>query len=337
MWNDVLGHEEIKKFLRQYIARKEKPHALLFVGASGLGKRLLAEKFAKTVLCKTGTGEDDCEACRRMDFEGDKVSHPDFIRARREINPSTGKLRDISIEQIRELQEKTAFAPVLSEYKLCLIEDVDRMRAEAANCLLKLLEEPPEGWIMILLAESEERLLETILSRVVVLRFNSLSWDKAAKVIQRLRPELEDMQVAVISRLSEGSIGKALELLEDKVWESRQQALMLLEAFPLKNPISYLADRTWMEKLERKEALLLVLFMQLLVRDMLMFRNSLEQQLYNIDLKEDLHRLSVAWKNEALRKSLQVLEEAHRALESNAGIKLTLEAMTLKIDKIYKE
>lgn len=337
MWNDVLGHEEIKIFLKQYIARKEKPHALLFVGPSGLGKRLLAQKFAKALLCEQGTGKDECEACRRLDFEGDKVSHPDFLRVARELNPSTGKLKDISIEQIRELQSKAVFSPVLSKYKLCLIEDVDRMRAEAANCLLKLLEEPPEGWIMVLLAEAEDKLLETILSRVVVLRFHSISREKAKEVIGKLRPELELEQTAVLAQLSEGSIGKALELLKQDVWQIRQQAIVLLEAMPLKNPISYLVDRNWLDKMERPAALLLVLLLQLLLRDMLLLKINVEQELYNVDLKEELQRIGAEWKEASLRKALAVVEEIHRALESNAGIKLTLEAMILKIDKINKE
>lgn len=337
MWEKVLGHEDIKSFLKQYIIRKEKPHALLFVGAPGLGKELLAKEFAKALLCASGNGMDNCEACRRMDFEGENVSHPDFVLVPREINPTTGRLRDITIEQVRELQGKTAFAPVSSKYKVCLIEAVDRMRAEAANCLLKLLEEPPEGWVLILLAESEEKLLETILSRVVVLRFHSISRENVARVIKARYPELEKERMSVLAEISEGSIGRAIELQEQGLWEKREQALALLEAFPMKGVIGYLADRTWLEKLERAEALLLVNQLQALLRDALIVKNGIEKNLYNSDLEEDLQRLASKWSDQALKKSLQILEETYRALEGNAGIKLSLEAMTLKIDKLNKE
>lgn len=337
MWQNILGHEEIKGFLKRYIARQDKPHALLFTGLAGLGKRLLAQEFAKALLCEAGQGGDDCPSCRRMDFAGNNVSHPDFIRVAREVNPSTGKLKDISIEQVRELQSKTAFSPVMGRYKVCLIEDVDRMRAEAANCLLKVLEEPPEGWIIILLAEDEEKLLETILSRVVVLRFHGISRESIKTFLLERYPELQDTQAEVLAQLSEGSLGKAVELKEKQVWESRKQALTLVEAFPIKHPVSYVADRSWLEKLERPEALGLVRLLQLLFIDMLLLKNASAQQIYNLDLKEELQGFSSRWSNKGLKSSLQVLEESYKALEGNAGIKLTLEAMILKIDKINKE
>lgn len=337
MWQNILGHEEIKNFLKQYIARQDKPHALLFTGAAGLGKRLLAQEFAKALLCENGKGKDDCSSCKQMDFANNNVTHPDFIRVVREVNPSTGKLKDISIEQVRDLQRETAFSPARGRYKVCLIEDVDRMRAEAANCLLKVLEEPPEGWIVILLAEDEEKLLETILSRVVVLRFHGISRESIKAFLLKRYPEMEELQAEVLAQLSEGSLGKAVKLKEGQVWETRKQALALLEAFPIKHPISYVADRSWLEKLERPEALELVSLLQLLLMDMLLLKNVSEQQIYNLDLKEELLSFSSRWSNKSLKSSLQVLEESYKALEGNASVKIALEAMILKIDKINKE
>ena len=337
MWENILGHKDIKCFLEQYIARKEKPHALLFVGPAGLGKKKMAEEFSRSLLCFTGSGRDACDSCRQLDFESGNISHPDFIHIARELNPTTGKLRDISIEQVRELQSKTAFGPVLSRYKVCLIEDVDRMRAEAANCLLKVLEEPPEGWILILLAEAEEKLLSTILSRVVVLRFHSLPFQEAAAVVKEKCSELSLEQAQVLVQISDGSIGKAVALQEQKFWECRKLALDLLEAFPIAAPVNYFADRAWIDKMERSQALLLVNVLQLLLRDLLFLSSSLQQNLYNSDIKKELQALAKGWNYKTLKRSLPVLDEAYCALEGNAGIKLVLEAMTLKIDKISKE
>ncbi|MBR5487822.1 MAG: hypothetical protein IKV70_07635, partial [Phascolarctobacterium sp.] len=170
MWDSVLGHEQNKEFLQNFLQREARPHALLFCGAEGLGKKKLALEFAKTFLCLNGKGDDGCEACRLLNFADGNVSHPDFILVER-----LPEKRDLSIEQMRDLAKQAAFAPVLSKNKICIVEDADRLTEAAANSFLKLLEEPPAGWLIILLASSEDKLLTTILSRVVKLRFNPLA------------------------------------------------------------------------------------------------------------------------------------------------------------------
>ena len=83
MWDSVLGHEQNKEFLQNFLQREARPHALLFCGAEGLGKKKLALEFAKTFLCLNGKGDDGCEACRLLNFADGNVSHPDFILVER--------------------------------------------------------------------------------------------------------------------------------------------------------------------------------------------------------------------------------------------------------------
>lgn len=78
MWDNVVGHEAQKQYLQRYLKAQERPHALLFSGPDGLGKRQLALEFAKTLLCATHTGTDNCKACRLMNLADDSLSHPDF-------------------------------------------------------------------------------------------------------------------------------------------------------------------------------------------------------------------------------------------------------------------
>ena len=171
MWDNILGHKSQKEFLERYLLARERPHALLFVGAEGLGKKQLALAFAKALLCASHTGSDHCEACRLMNLEDGNLSHPDFLLVQREQDEKTGRYKDISKEQIADLITKSAFAPVMSDTKVCIVEDIDRMSVVAANSFLKLLEEPPVGWVLVLLATDENKLLSTIMSRVVCLRF----------------------------------------------------------------------------------------------------------------------------------------------------------------------
>lgn len=344
MWEHILGHEAQKAFLKNYLQAQERPHALLFCGAEGLGKRELAFAFAKALLCESHTGTDHCEACRLMNIEAHDCSHPDFLLVKREFNTEKNRYEDITVDQVRALISKTAFAPVMGTTKVCIIDDVDCMRAEAANSMLKLVEEPPEGWVLLLIATSVNRLLPTILSRVVQLRFAPVA---LPLVEQKLVEQgVAQEQAAVLARLAEGSIGQALKLYEgDKqngvaynVLEYRKQAWAFLEALPLNMPLNYLAGRTWLDgKLQRAEAQLLVQLWQLLIRDLLLCKLQLYDRIYNIDLTDALRAQCRGWQVAGLKKALAATGEAYLALGQFVGVKVALEALALKIDEAYKE
>lgn len=336
MWDNILGHKSQKEFLERYLLAQERPHALLFVGAEGLGKKQLALAFAKALLCASHTGSDHCEACRLMNLEDGNLSHPDFLLVQREQDEKTSRYKDISKEQVADLISKSAFAPVMSDTKVCIVEDIDRMSVVAANSFLKLLEEPPVGWVLVLLATDENKLLSTIMSRVVCLRFQPVPVENVAKLVEMRG--VEPTQAAVLARISEGSVGTALSLAEQNVLELRQQAVAFLEALPLNMPLNYLAGRAWQQKnFERPEALLLVKMLQLLVRDLIMCKLSLEDKVYNCDLQGELAAAANNWQLDALKRALQHIQEAYAALENSVGVRLVLEAMALKIDQAYKE
>ena len=330
MWDSVLGHEQNKEFLQNFLQREARPHALLFCGAEGLGKKKLALEFAKTFLCLNGKGDDGCEACRLLNFADGNVSHPDFILVER-----LPEKRDLSIEQMRDLAKQAAFAPVLSKNKICIVEDADRLTEAAANSFLKLLEEPPAGWLIILLASSEDKLLTTILSRVVKLRFNPLAVADVKKLLLERGVAAEASEV--LARISEGSVGTALNLNEQNALEYRQTALSFLEALPLEFPMNYVTDRTWVVKYERAEAMLFVKLLQLLLRDMLFIKTGVTVNLYNCDVQENLTALSGGWQPQGLKKALAATNDAYKALASSVGVKLVMENLAMKIDNFRKE
>ena len=330
MWDSVLGHEQNKEFLQNFLQREARPHALLFCGAEGLGKKKLALEFAKTFLCLNGKGDDGCEACRLLNFADGNVSHSDFILVER-----LPEKRDLSIEQMRDLAKQAAFAPVLSKNKICIVEDADRLTEAAANSFLKLLEEPPAGWLIILLASSEDKLLTTILSRVVKLRFNPLAVADVKKLL--LERGVAEAESEVLARISEGSVGTALNLNEQNALEYRQTALSFLEALPLEFPMNYVTDRTWVVKYERAEAMLFVKLLQLLLRDMLFIKTGVTVNLYNCDVQENLTALSGGWQPQGLKKALAATNDAYKALTSSVGVKLVMENLAMKIDNFRKE
>ena len=330
MWDSVLGHEQNKEFLKNFLEAQARPHALLFCGAEGLGKKKLALEFAKSFLCLNGKGNDGCEACRLLNFADGNVSHPDFIFVER-LPEKSGLL----IDQMRELIKQAAYAPVLSKNKLCIIDAADTMNEAAANSFLKLLEEPPDGWLIILLASSEDKLLTTILSRVVKLRFNPLAVADVKKLL--LERGVAESESEVLARVSEGSVGTALNLHEQNALDYRNTAISFLEALPLEMPMNYLTGRAWLKDYERAEAVLFVKLLQLLLRDMLFVKTGLTVNLYNCDMQETLATLSDGWKPQGLKKALEAVNDAYKALNTSTGVKLVLENVAMKIDNFRKE
>lgn len=329
MWDNVLGHQQNKEFLRRFIAAESRPHALLFCGEEGLGKRLLAMEFAKTLLCRNLSGNDLCESCRLLNFADNSLANPDFIL----LEPPEDS-KNIKIEQIKDLIRQAAFGPVLSKNKVCIVDKADKMTVDAANSFLKLLEEPPEGWIIILLANSDNFILPTILSRVIKIKFYPLHSADVEKVL--VQKDIAQNEAAVLARISEGSVGTALQLHQQNFFDYRKQALALLEYLPLDKPFGYLSGKPWLEY-NFDEAILFVKLLQLLLRDMLLIRLNMPDGIYNCDLKESLEDMQRGWHIKQLKAALNEVMQAYAAIVSNTSRKMVLEAMALKIDGIRKE
>ncbi len=332
MWENILGHARNKDFLQRFLMADARPHALLFSGAEGLGKKQLALQFAKSVLCFGKKGNDGCDSCRLLNFEDGNTGHPDFIF----LEPEEGS-RKIKIEQVKEIIGQAAFAPVLSGNRVCIVDGADKFTDEAANSFLKLLEEPPEGWLIILLAEKEEAVIPTILSRVVRLHFNPVPIDEVQEALEKTFG-IPAGESGVLARISEGAIGTAITLSGQEVFNLRKSALDFIKALPMASPENYLAASGLTDSgIQRDDAFLLVRLWQLLFRDMLILKEGLPGGVYNCDLEEDLKELAGGWQAQDIKKALAAVNEAYRALESNAGGRLVIEAMALKIDKFRKE
>jgi DNA polymerase-3 subunit delta' len=162
--------------LQQALAADRLPHALLIVGARGLGKRRLADLFARSLLCRTpGRGALPCGACTDCDLNA-AGTHPDWRQVRPDPESKSG---EITIDAIRELTERSGLTPVRGTRKLVLIDPADRMNAAAANALLKTLEEPTGNTVLLLIAEQPGRLPATIRSRCQLLKLAAPPEDQA--------------------------------------------------------------------------------------------------------------------------------------------------------------
>lgn len=331
MWDEVLGHQQNKEFLQKLLQPGSRPHALLFYGMGGIGKKMLALHFAKTFLCKSAVKKSCgiCESCRLMDIENNSFAHPDFYLLTAE---EAGK--DIKIEQVKEMAKQAAFAPVLSEHKVCIIDDAGQMTAEAANSLLKLLEEPPPGWLFILITQQAERLLPTVLSRVVRLRFDA---PESSAVQQILKAKGITQNTQVLAALAGGSPGRALSYNQADIFAIRREALDLLKKLPLQNPFGYIGALGWGEKYDRAAALLLTEQFIYLLRDVLLVQSGAHGQVYNTDIMAGLDGIAADWPLHTARQGVNAAQEAWQNINKNVSAKNVLEALVLKLDLLRKE
>ena len=217
MFENILGNEKNKAILEKSINSKKTSHSYIFWGIEGIGKKIIAKEFAKKILCLEQQEKCNCKSC----IEIDSNNNPDFQL----IEPNEGKVK---IEQIREMQRKVAEKPIISNKKVYIIENSDTMTTEAQNCLLKTLEEPPEYITIILICTNEDNLLSTIKSRCTRMHFDPIDTEKIKKYITQNYPDQEISENII--NLSQGSIGKAIKLNENKnIYENIEKILLSMQ------------------------------------------------------------------------------------------------------------
>lgn len=215
MFENLIGNNNIKEYLKKCIIDKNYSHSYMFFGPEGVGKKLFAKSFSEQILCLdinkncekyTQTeNEKKCDSCIKFD----SGNHPDF-----EIIEPDGK--SIKIDQIRSLQQDMANKPIISKNKIFIINDADTMTEESQNCLLKTLEEPPKYGIIFLIASNESKILPTIKSRCVTLKFNKIEKEEMKKSF----PDLSEEQIELL----DGSLKQ-----KDTIKEKEEEYKSLIE------------------------------------------------------------------------------------------------------------
>jgi len=226
MWKDLIGHKEQIEQLRTYCSSGRRPHALLFEGQFGVGKTRAAVEFFKALNCLESTG-DPCDVCRSC-IKADSNAHPDLIK----ISPVS---QWIQIQDVRDVLSEIGLRPYEARHRVVIIEPAEQLNKPSANALLKTLEEPPEGSIIVLVSHKPGLILPTIVSRCQIIRFSPLN----ASCIS-----CDDID-PVLLRLSSGSIGSFGKVDSSSILKLRSAVLDIFrggDAFPIPSTISGEAD-----------------------------------------------------------------------------------------------
>ena len=322
-FKDFEGQSAHLTRLRREFSDGTYAHAYLFAGPKGTGKRSVARLLAMTALCEGG-GEKPCGACgpcRRVMAD----THPDVHT----VQPEKGK-RDISVGVMRDTLDEVGVHAFEDGAKIFIIPDADRMNQQAQNSLLKTLEEPPDNTVFILTTARMAALLPTVRSRLRLVRFHALDYPAAAGRLEALGMQKE--KAAAAARLSQGCVGRALEL-DDETMEGRKALSAQLFGVHRASAIPAVTDAYKDDKTDREQLLYDV---EGIVRDVLAAQAGgleLEETLFAAEARAYASRVPV----EGGLKLMRAVQTARRMLTSHVTFTAVLETILLEVAEEYRQ
>jgi len=322
MW-PVVGHEWAVALLRRSVVEGREGHAYLITGSPQIGKTTLARAFAQALNCTDPqVTERPCGVCRACRLVSDGT-HPDV-----QIIEAEGTY--LKIDQIRTLQRQVALSPVESRRKVYILREMEHATTEAANALLKTLEEPPAHAVLILTAGEAERLLPTIVSRCQPIPLRPLGRQAVARALVE-RWQVSPEQAALLAGLSGGRLGWAVQASQNShVLEQRSQRLAEMQTVIEQGRAERFA---YAEKLSRDPVALRKVMNLWLTwwRDLLLLVHGSTATLTHQDRKEDLEHLAEKLQPEQARQAVEAIRAAIRGLDSHANSRLTAEVLMLNL------
>lgn len=267
----LIGHKTAETAMHDAIASGRIPHAWMITGPSGIGKATLAYRFARFVL--SGGVQDEGPglfgdalppAAADLHVSRDDPvfsqiaagSHPDMLVVERGYDEKRKKMRgEIVVDDVRKIGSFLRLTPSLGGWRVVILDSADEMNRNAANAVLKLLEEPPRQALIILVSHTPGRLLPTIRSRCRSVRLGPLSDGQITELLSIHKPDLDPATVETLVAISEGSIGRALALAAEGGIAALEDIFGALSSYPSLQDLSLLelADR-WTRAVKAEES-----------------------------------------------------------------------------------
>ena len=317
--SSILGQEGALGILRRALASGRVAQAFLFEGAPGTGKMTTARALAQTLECERETGCGECGQCRKV-AEG---LHPDVI-----VVEADGQF--IKIAQVRQVTARTAYRPHEGRARVVIFDGADAMNLEAANALLKTLEEPPAQTHFILVSSAPERLPVTVRSRCQRVRFAPLPTDVVASWLERERG-LAANEAHAIAALSSGSVARAAELASEEALSSRREHALAIEKGVAAKTLPDLLDAAAALKDDKESLPAGLELLRVLYRDALVVAMGAgDGRVVNVDLAGEVERLAALGPSR-LRRRIDAVLEAEEQLKGNVNPQLLLENMMLRL------
>lgn len=319
---EIVGHQQIVQTLMNAVSSKRVVHAYLFAGPPGVGKETAAWAFARALLCSQPVAGDACGVCRAC-RQVEHLNHPDLYT----VQPSGSSIK---IEQIRGMLRRIPYRAYQGGRKVFLIHQAERMTADASNCLLKTLEEPPGDTVLILISDQPQSLLPTILSRCQQCAFKGIPLPELVGGLVDLHG-LDQVGASLPAAMAGGSMGKALAYAAGTFQAERSIAIRLahdlagagsLEALTMAGQLA--------EQKDKVSAILEIL--KCWYRDLLVFALTGEAGLlYHLDQTEVVEKEAGCFETERLLEILEEIEATRSKIDANANTRLALEILFLHL------
>lgn len=300
-------HEELMENLIQSVRNGSVSHAYIFEGAKGLGKHESARLFAAALTCLT-QGNAPCGVCSSC-TEASANSNPDIIY----VEKPKDKTR-ISVDTIRKLNDDAAIKPFNAPKKVYIINEGDLLTTEAQNAFLKTFEEPPEYAVFIIIVETSQSLLPTILSRAVLINFTSISNKKTEQFLLENYPD-EEERIPFLVNFCEGNPGTAEDIISNPEFEQlRSDSLDVLKYLLSSNKSEAFLIEDFIDK--RKDSADQIFdFWISFLRDILVLQCSAFDNTINIDKLSALKKYSEAHEEKKIVTAIATLIEGKKMLD----------------------
>ena len=362
-FSEFLGNSDVIRQMREMLARDRFPHAVILAGPEGIGKYTLSLMLARAMNCLEPPETDGlpdycgvCSNCRRIaeaaslealcaeaveareamrdtDKRETRIfvqTHPDVL-----VIPPDPPQMMIKIDQVRHVINTIHYRPAEARKRIFVFTDSAFIK-EAANSLLKILEEPPEYATTFLLARNPGDLLPTIRSRSVLFRLSPVSLENVEKDLVARRPEWNAKQRQLVARLSGGAVGMARSLDLAKYMESRKDALALLHTAAEAGDHSELFQvtenyRAGAEGKEKIDALVRTLYS--LLKDLLALGSGTPDLVRNTDIAAELRSLAASVDFQWIAKATEQIGQVQRGMRRNILRSLALDAFALSLER----
>jgi DNA polymerase-3 subunit delta' len=324
----LIGHEWAVQLLKGHLERGAPRHAYLFTGADSIGRRTLALRFAQAFNAEPPSSPGEFDPQNRTSRQIEQMQHPDLSLVERLEGD-----RDIKIDAVRQLQHSLSLAPYSARYRIALLLDFELANDNAANALLKTLEEPPSRVVLMLTAESADAMLPTIASRCEVIHLRPVSLEQLSQGLQQLYGVPAE-QAHLLAHVSSGRPGYALLLHQQPALLARRTAWLDEQQYLLKSNRSTRFEYAQQATKEKEDYIQMLQVWLSFWRDVLLQAAQAETPLVNIDRQAEIEDLSCRLDTTTIHHLVSEVGTTISNLRTNANLRLTAEALLLEFPYI---